>query len=66
MIRGKFTANRFGVMLKFKDEKQSGTKNDWSGYAVVSREALGEWEDRRPRLLVVEESASNEFEKGTE
>jgi hypothetical protein len=40
-----------GVMLRFKDEKQ--TSETWSGYAFVSREGNGEWEARQPLLLIV-------------
>lgn len=43
-----------GVMLRFTKEDRSGQKNDWSGYAFVSREGAGEWEPRRPMLLVVQ------------
>jgi hypothetical protein len=48
------TANQHGVMLKFKEEKQSGEKQNWSGYDIVTRETLGEWKNRHPQLLVVE------------
>ena len=43
----------YGLMLRFNQENRSS--NDWSGYAFVSREGLGEWLSRRPRLLVVRE-----------
>jgi hypothetical protein len=54
LVTKKTTANRFGVMLKFLEESQSGQKQNWSGYEFASREGLGEWEGLRPRLLVVE------------
>jgi hypothetical protein len=54
LIRNKTMANRYGVMLKFQDEKQSGAKRNWSGYGLVSREGLGEGQGRHPRLLVTE------------
>jgi hypothetical protein len=41
-----------GVMLRFK--KEDFAPNSWSGYQFPSREGLGEWKDRRPRLLIVE------------
>lgn len=41
-----------GVVLRFP-EPHSKEKSEWSGYAFVSREAIGEWESRRPVLLVV-------------
>jgi len=54
MLRKKSSANQNGVMLKFKDENQSAEKHDWSGYEFVSREGLGEGQNRRPQLLIVE------------
>jgi RNA polymerase sigma factor (sigma-70 family) len=45
---------RHGVMLRFLSEDRSGQKKNWSGYQFVSREASGEWEGRRPQLLIVE------------
>ena len=54
------SANRNGVMLKFERENQSGEKQNWSGYEFVSREGLGEWERRRPQLLVIEKAAPND------
>ena len=43
-----------GVILRFAEEDRSGKERNWSGYAFVSREGIGEWEEFRPRLLVVE------------
>ena len=45
-----------GLLLRFQSEDGSGPKENWSGYAFVSREGAGEWSDRRPMLLVVEPS----------
>lgn len=41
-----------GVVLRFA----TGAPGDkeWSGYAFVSREGIGEWQTRRPALLVVD------------
>jgi RNA polymerase sigma factor (sigma-70 family) len=39
-----------GLMLRFLSED----RDDWSGYAFVSREGQKEWAKRRPMLLVVE------------
>jgi hypothetical protein len=58
LIEKKTAANQNGVLLKFKDENQSGQKQDWSGYQFVSREGEGEWKNRHPQVLVVENSAS--------
>lgn len=41
-----------GVVLRFP-AAHSKEKSEWSGYALVSREAIGKWESRRPVLLVV-------------
>ena len=44
-----------GLLLRFAEENRTaGQKSDWSGYAFVSREGLGEWEGFRPLVLVVE------------
>ena len=45
---------RKGLLLRFLSEDRSGRKQNWSGYQFVSREGSGEWEGRRPMLLVVE------------
>lgn len=45
----------FGVALRFARENLD---QDWSGCSFVSREGLGEWENRRPVLLVVDPSLS--------
>jgi hypothetical protein len=42
-----------GVLLRFLQEDRSGSRKDWSGYELVSREGTGGWTDRRPVLLVV-------------
>jgi hypothetical protein len=52
LLRNRDDANRNGVMLKFENEQQ--TEQDWSGYALVSREGLGDWETRHPQLLIIE------------
>ena len=52
--QAKAPSKAHGVILRFAEEDRSGKENDWSGYAFVSREGLGEWENRRPLLLVVE------------
>jgi hypothetical protein len=54
LLRKKSSANQYGVMLNFKSENQSGEKQNWSGYELVSREGLGEGRNRHPLLLVVE------------
>jgi len=41
-----------GAMMRFA--REDANPGNWSGYAFVSREAEGGWEDRRPVLLVVE------------
>ena len=48
----KYTAN--GVMLRFSKEDRKADDKNWSGYQFVSREGIGEWESRRPVLLVVD------------
>ena len=45
-------AANHGLVLCFP-EADSKERTEWSGYMLVSREALGKWESRRPRLLVV-------------
>lgn len=46
-----------GVILRFAEEDfVAGTH---SGYAFVSREGLGEWGGKRPRLLIVKSSKRN-------
>ena len=59
LVRAKAKAGRktYGIMLRFAEEERSGKERDWSGYAFVSREGLGEWENRRPLMLVVDTSA---------
>jgi hypothetical protein len=55
LIRGQLQDRRkcHGLMLRFAQENRSAEKNNWSGYAFVSREGLGQWLSRRPRLLIV-------------
>jgi hypothetical protein len=55
LIRGQLQDKRkcYGLMLRFAQEKRSAEKNNWSGYAFVSREGIGQWLSRRPRLLIV-------------
>jgi len=42
-----------GVLLRFLSEDRTGKKDNWSGYAFVSREGKGEWAGRTPLFLVV-------------
>jgi RNA polymerase sigma factor (sigma-70 family) len=53
LVRAQAKAKRkgHGVMLRFESEDLSGPNH--SDYKCVSREATGEWEARRPVLLVV-------------
>ena len=55
LVRARAKAGRAGqgVVLRFLREDVRGG-GAWSGYQMVSREATGEWADRRPRLLVVD------------
>ena len=55
LVRKQATAPRpnHGVVLRFPDSG-SNERTEWSGYAFVSREAIGEWELYRPALLVVD------------
>jgi hypothetical protein len=64
-LLAKSKANEFGVMLKFKDEDMSGSKQDWSGYEFVSREGLGEGEKRHPQVIVVEVPAKQIVDKSS-
>lgn len=48
-----------GIILRFAEEQHAGSRDDWSGYAMVSREAIGEWQWARPVLLVVEDTGGN-------
>jgi hypothetical protein len=43
-----------GVSLRFSKEDRKADDKNWSGYAFVSREGIGEWESRRPVLLVID------------
>ena len=47
-------AKAYGVMLRFAAEDKSGAAKDWSGYQIVSREGIGEWQGFRPVLLIIE------------
>lgn len=51
--RSKSEKENHGLMLRFVEENKSGDEGDWSGYAFVSREGLGQWLSRRPQLLIV-------------
>lgn len=44
-----------GAALRFDAETQRG---EWSGYAFASREAIGQWVERRPLLLIVDPDSS--------
>jgi hypothetical protein len=46
----------YGLMLHFAQEDRSGREGNWSGYAFVSREGIGQWLSYRPRLLVVDKA----------
>jgi RNA polymerase sigma factor (sigma-70 family) len=43
-----------GILLRFLNEDFNGP--NWSGYDLVSREGADEWTNRRPVLLVVEDT----------
>jgi hypothetical protein len=49
--RSQAQAEYYGLMLRFAPEDR--TVDNWSGYAFVSREGLGQWLSRRPRLLII-------------
>jgi hypothetical protein len=55
LIRNQLKSKRksYGLMLRFNQEKCSD--KDWSGYAFVSREGLGQWLSKRPQLLIAKE-----------
>lgn len=55
LVRKQATAPQpsHGAVLRFP-ENRGKERTEWSGYAFVSREALGEWESYRPALLVVD------------
>lgn len=40
-----------GIVIHFEHEKASVSA--WSGYEFASREAIGEWKGKRPRVLIV-------------
>lgn len=46
----------YGLMLRFAQEDRSGREGNWSGYAFVSREGIGQWLSYRPRLLIVDKA----------
>jgi hypothetical protein len=48
--------NWHGIELRFAAEDGNAEEKKWSGYQFVSREGIGEWEGRRPVLLVVDPS----------
>jgi hypothetical protein len=43
-----------GVLLRFGSEDLKADDRNWSGYKFVSREGIGDWESRRPVLLLVD------------
>ncbi len=53
-----------GVLLRFEKEDFPASEG-WAGYAFVSREGEGEWLDKHPRLLVVENDSPPAEESGT-
>jgi hypothetical protein len=40
-----------GVAIHFQQETATGA--DWSGYEFVSREGIGEWKGKHPRVLMI-------------
>ena len=40
-----------GIVIRFEQETANG--REWSGYEFASREAIGEWKGKRPRVLIV-------------
>ncbi|NLE62126.1 MAG: DNRLRE domain-containing protein, partial [Planctomycetes bacterium] len=44
----------FGIVLRFAEENRRHDRDDRLDYGFVSREGIGEWENRRPVLLVVD------------
>jgi hypothetical protein len=59
LVRNQLTSGEecYGVILQFQQE--DFTAQTWSGYAFVSREGLGKWAGKHPRLLIVESSDEN-------
>ena len=55
LIRDQIKSKRksHGLMLRFNQENR--TDKDWSGYAFVSREGLGQWAHKRPQFLIARE-----------
>src|SRR5262249_3424364 len=53
IVRDRARGAAHGVLLRFLREDRSSAKKDSSGHQFVSREGKGEWENRRPRLVVV-------------
>jgi hypothetical protein len=62
VVRARAKANRqgHGVLLRFLSEDAAGTNGTLSTYFFVSREGAGEWEGRRPVLLVVKDAKAKE------
>lgn len=58
IIRARIQAKKQGngIMLHYADETTSGSKNNWSGYAFVSREGgkdqKGDWSKFHPMLII--------------
>jgi len=55
IVRGRWKEGRAGrgIILRFLGEDSKGG-GGWSGYQMVSREAVAEWASRRPQLLMVD------------
>jgi hypothetical protein len=50
----------FGVEFKFADENSAVNKEDYCSFAFVSREGIGEWQNRKPVLLVVDPAQTSD------
>jgi hypothetical protein len=63
VVRARAKANRqgHGILLRFLSEDASGTTH--STYFFVSREGAGEWEVRRPVLLVLKDTKSQKTQE---
>ena len=44
-------ALEYGVAIRF--EQETASSSEWCGYEFASREAIGEWKGKRPRVLIV-------------
>jgi hypothetical protein len=56
--RAKAQKTILGVVLKFAEENSSVEKETYACYEFVSREGIGQWENRKPVLLVVDPAQS--------